>query len=108
MSLVAMRNSKLDEAAKYIDELLPSEKTNFPIRRVEFWIDVQRKDKDAQKNDLRQIGWKSWLPINWRPNVIATKKHAHWLGSVMGYYAFTETGRSAATCRRSPVTRCLH
>ena len=93
MSLVAMRNSKLDEAAKYIDEALPSEKTNFPIRRVEFWIDVQRKDKDAQKSDLRKLA-EILVADKLAAERDSYQETAHWLGSVMGYYAFTETGRS--------------
>ena len=93
MSLVAMRNLKLDEAAKYIDEALPSEKTNFPIRRVEFWIDVQRKDKDAQKSDLRKLA-EILVADKLAAERDSYQETAHWLGSVMGYYAFTETGRS--------------
>jgi tetratricopeptide (TPR) repeat protein len=93
MSLVAMRNSKLDEAAKYIDEALPSEKTNFPIRRVEFWIDVQRKDKDAQKSDLRKLA-EILVADKSAAERDSYQETAHWLGSVMGYYAFAETGRS--------------
>jgi chromosome segregation ATPase len=93
MSLVAMRNSKLDEAAKYIDEALPSEKTNFPIRRVEFWIDVQRKDKDAQKSHLRKLA-EILVADKLAAERDSYQETSHWLGSVMGYYAFTETGRS--------------
>ena len=93
MSLVAMRNLKLDEAAKYIDEALPGEKTNFPIRRVEFWIDVQRKDKDAQKSDLRKLA-EILVADKLAAERDSYQETAHWLGSVMGYYAFAETGRS--------------
>ena len=93
MSLVALRNLKLDEAAKYIDEALPSEKTNFPIRRVEFWIDVQRKDKDAQKSDLRKLA-EILVADKLAAERDSYQETAHWLGSVMGYYAFAETGRS--------------
>ena len=93
MSLVAMRNSKLDEAAKYIDEALPSEKTNFPNRRVEFCIDVQRKDKDAQKSDLRKLA-EILVADKLAAERDSYQETARWLGSVMGYYAFTETGRS--------------
>src|SRR5204862_4560636 len=93
MALVAMKNIKLDEAAKYIDDALPNDKTNFPIRRVEFWIDLQRKDKEAQKSDLRKLA--SLLVAD---RALADRdsyqETARWLGSVMGYYAFTETGRS--------------
>ncbi len=93
MALVAMKNIKLDEAAKYIDDALPNDKTNFPIRRVEFWIDLQRKDREAQKSDLRKLA--SLLAAD-RASADrdAYQETARWLGSVMGYYAFTETGRS--------------
>jgi hypothetical protein len=93
MALVAMKNAKLDEAAKYIDEALPNEKTNFPIRRVDFWIDVQRKDKVAQKSDLQKLA-KLLAADKASADRDSYQETARWLGSVMGYYAFTESGRT--------------
>ena len=93
MALVAMKNAKLNEAAKYIDEALPNEKTNFPIRRVEFWIDLQRKDKEAQKTDLKKLA-DLLVADKASADRDSYQETARWLGSVMGYYAFAETGRT--------------
>src|SRR5262245_44089481 len=55
MSLVAVQNNNLPDAATYLDEALKNGKSLLPIRRVKIWLDLLRKDKDAAKVDLREL-----------------------------------------------------
>ena len=91
MALVAIKRYRLDEASKYIDEALASEKPLLPIRRVRFWLDLQRKDQAAQKADVRKLT--SILASN---SALAERadyqETARWLGVALGYYS--EPGKS--------------
>ena len=91
MALVAIKRYRLDEASKYIDEALVNEKPLLPIRRVKFWLDLQRKDQAAQKGDVRKLT--SILAVN---SALAERadyqETARWLGVALGYYS--EPGKS--------------
>jgi DNA repair exonuclease SbcCD ATPase subunit len=82
LALVAMRNYQSKEAGKYLAEALSGGKPLLPIRRVQIYLEVLEKNKDAAVADLKQL---VQVLAAADPNRADAQETSRGLGQVIGY-----------------------
>jgi hypothetical protein len=87
MALVSLQNHNLEDASIHLSDVLPTDKSLLPIRRVQVWVLINRHNEaPAAKAAIMNLA-RTLKTSSSSTNPEAAVETAHWLGRVVGYYS---------------------
>jgi hypothetical protein len=86
MALVSLQNHNLADASTHLEQALQSRKSLLPIRRLQVWVLISRRDTAAVKTAIAELV-RVLKSDSSASNQAEIEETVRWLGGVMGFYS---------------------